>query len=81
MSAVSLPRSASISPQQQQWQFVNIDRHGSLFWLGAALLLLSLLVIRLRGLLAALGVGLSLLLLVRKELGSALPDIANGVSA
>ena len=64
VSPVSLPRVGS-APQQQQWQFVNIDRHGSLIWLAAVLLLLSLLVIRLRGLLAAIGVGLSLLLLVK----------------
>jgi uncharacterized membrane protein len=50
---------------QQEWEFVNVDRTGPLLWLAVALLLLSLVVIRLRGLLAAAGVGLSLLLLVK----------------
>jgi uncharacterized membrane protein len=48
----------------EQWQFVDIDRHGSLLALAAVLLLLALIVIRWRGLLAALGAGLSVLLLV-----------------
>ncbi len=50
-------------PGAQQWEFVNIDRHGSVLWLAVGLLALALIVIRWRGLLAALGIGLSLLLL------------------
>ncbi len=65
VSPVTLPRVGSAAPAQQQWEFVNIDRQSSLLWLAGALLLLSLLVIRLRGLLAAVGVGLSLLLLTK----------------
>jgi uncharacterized membrane protein len=53
------------TPSAQQWEFVNIDRTGSLLWLAVGLLLLSLVVIRVRGLLAAIGVDLSLLLLVK----------------
>ncbi len=64
VSAVTLPRVGS-APARQQWEFVNIDRQSSLLWLAGALLLLLLLVIRLRGLLAAVGVGLSLLLLTK----------------
>ncbi|HEX3692548.1 MAG TPA: YibE/F family protein [Solirubrobacteraceae bacterium] len=55
----------SVPSAHQQWEFVNVDRTGSLLWLAVALLLLSLVVIRVRGLLAAIGVGLSLLLLVK----------------
>jgi uncharacterized membrane protein len=65
VSSVTLPRVGSAAPVQPQWEFVNIDRHTSLLWLACGLLLLALLVIRLRGLLAALGVGLSLLLLTK----------------
>ena len=65
VSAVTLPRSGPAPPGYQPWQFVDIDRHGSLTWMAAALLVLSLIVVRWRGLLAALGVGLSLLLLTR----------------
>jgi uncharacterized membrane protein len=50
-------------PAGEEWQFIDVDRHGSLLWLGALLLVLALLVIRWRGLLAAAGVGLSLLLM------------------
>lgn len=49
----------------EPWQFVDIDRHGSLLAVAIALLLMALIVIRWRGLLAALGAGLSVLLLVK----------------
>jgi uncharacterized membrane protein len=62
VSPVALPRGQSAPPGYQPWQFVDVDRHGSLLWLGGALLALALIVIRLRGLLAAVGVGLSLVL-------------------
>ncbi len=76
VSPVTLPR-AGLSPAQQQWEFVNIDRQAPLLWLAGALLLLALLVIRLRGLLAAVGVGLSLLLLTK----FLVPAILDGESA
>lgn len=63
VSPVPLPRGQTAPPGYQPWQFADIDRHGSLIWLGLALLILAVIVIRLRGLLAAIGVGLSLLLL------------------
>jgi uncharacterized membrane protein len=65
VSPVPLPHGQAAPPGYQPWQFVNIDRHGPLLWLAIALLLLAVIVIRLRGLLAALGVGLSLLLLAK----------------
>jgi uncharacterized membrane protein len=65
VSPVTLRPGGSKASGTQQWEFVNIDRHGSLLWLAGALLLLSLLVIRLRGLFAAVGVALSLLLLTK----------------
>lgn len=49
----------------EPWQFVDIDRHGSLLTIAIALLLLALIVIRWRGLAAAIGAGLSILLLVK----------------
>jgi len=65
VSPVPLAHGQAAPPGYQPWQFVNIDRHGPLLWLAIALLLLAVIVIRLRGLLAALGVGLSLLLLAK----------------
>jgi uncharacterized membrane protein len=62
VSPVPLARGQPAPPGYQPWQFVDIDRHGSLLWLSLALLTLAVIVIRLRGLLAALGVALSLLL-------------------
>jgi uncharacterized membrane protein len=53
------------SAGSEPWQFVDIDRHGSLLTIAIALLLVALIVIRWRGLLAALGAGLSILLLVK----------------
>lgn len=49
----------------EPWQFVDIDRHGSLLAIAIVLLLLAVIVIRWRGLLAAVGAGLSILLLVK----------------
>ena len=46
------------------WQFVDVDRHGPLLWLAGIAVLLSVLVLRWRGLLAALGVVISLWLVV-----------------
>lgn len=50
-------------PGSGSWEFVEIDRHSSLLWLAAALLVLAVIVIRWRGVLAAVGVALSLLLI------------------
>lgn len=52
VSPVPLPRGQAAPPGYQPWQFADIDRHGSLMWLGLALLILAVVVIRLRGLLA-----------------------------
>jgi uncharacterized membrane protein len=63
VSPVPLQRGQVAQAGNGQWQFVDIDRHGSLLWLAGALLLILLIVIRWRGLLAALGAVLSLVLL------------------
>ncbi len=65
VSPVPLAQGQAAPSGYQPWQFVNIDRQGPLLWLALALVLLAVIVIRLRGLLAALGVGLSLLLLAK----------------
>jgi uncharacterized membrane protein len=77
VSRVPLEHGQVAPPGYQPWQFVNIDRHGPLLWLAIALLMLALIVIRVRGLLAALGVGLSLLLLAK----FLVPAILGGESA
>jgi uncharacterized membrane protein len=46
------------------WEFVDVDRHGSLIWLALIAVVLSVLVLRWRGLLAAFGVGVSLWLVM-----------------
>ncbi len=51
-------------PATDRWQFIGLDRRGGLLFLAVALLVVSLLVTRLRGLLAALGVLASLALLL-----------------
>ncbi len=77
VSRVTPVRAAQGSAVGQEWEFVNIDRHGSVTWMAIALLVLSVVVIRWRGLLAALGVGLSLLLLAT----FLVPAILNGEPA
>jgi uncharacterized membrane protein len=49
---------------QSSWQFVDIDRHGSLLWLALIAVALSAVVLRWRGLLAALGVAVSIWLVM-----------------
>ena len=74
VSRVELAAGVARPPGYQPWQFVDVDRHGSLIWLAVAFVLLSLVVIRWRGLLAALGVALSLALVV----GFLVPAILDG---
>jgi uncharacterized membrane protein len=64
VAAVAGPQGQTASGSEP-WQFVDIDRHGSLLAIAIALLLLAVIVIRWRGLLAAIGAGLSILLLVK----------------
>jgi uncharacterized membrane protein len=49
-------------PGAVAWQFVDVDRHDSLLWLAGVSVLLAVVVLRWRGLLAALGVVISLLI-------------------
>lgn len=65
VSPVALPHGSPALPGYEPWQFVDVDRTTSLLWILGALLVVALVVIRLRGLLAALGVGLSLLLMTK----------------
>jgi uncharacterized membrane protein len=50
-------------PNFEPWQFRDIERRPKLLWFGIALAIFALIVIRLRGLLAAVGAGLSILLI------------------
>jgi uncharacterized membrane protein len=61
---VDLPRGTTTPPGFEAWTFAGVDRRGSLLWLGIALAAFALVAIRLRGVLAAIGVGLSLLILL-----------------
>lgn len=61
-------------PPADQWQFIGLDRRGGLLVLAALLLVVSLLVTRLRGLLAALGVLLSLALVLFFTIPAILAD-------
>ncbi len=52
-------------PGSEPYQFLDIDRQGSMLTLGLALLALAVLLLWWRGMLAAIGVGLSLLLVTQ----------------
>ena len=56
---------AALGPHPERYAFIDFDRRGSLLWLGLAFCALVLIVARWRGLLAILGVGLSLLLVTK----------------
>jgi uncharacterized membrane protein len=55
---------AATAGSRASWSFVDIDRHGSLLWLALIAIVLSAVVLRWRGLLAALGVAISLWLVM-----------------
>jgi uncharacterized membrane protein len=55
---------AGASATRSSWQFIDVDRHGSLLWLALIAVGLSAVVLRWRGLLAALGVAVSLWLVM-----------------
>ena len=57
-----VPGVAAGQPGAAAWQFVDVDRHNSLVWLAGLSVLLAVVVLRWRGLLAALGVVISLLI-------------------
>jgi uncharacterized membrane protein len=77
VTRVSAPASAAQAPGFEPYSIVDYDRHGSLLWLAIALGILAILLARLRGVLALLGVGLSLLLVTR----FIVPAILEGSSA
>jgi uncharacterized membrane protein len=59
------PPGAAVTVGFQAYQFVDYDRHMPLIWLGAIFAVLAIFLARWRGLLALLGVGLSLLLVTK----------------
>jgi uncharacterized membrane protein len=63
----SVPRVAGLPqpPGAPRYSFVDVERHGPIVIVLAVVAVLALIVLRWRGLLATLGVGLSLLLLVK----------------
>jgi uncharacterized membrane protein len=66
VSRVAAPASnAPVQPAFEPYSFVDYDRHSSLLWLAVAFGVLVVLLARFRGLLALLGVGLSLLLVTK----------------
>jgi uncharacterized membrane protein len=64
-------------PGFEDYQFVDLDRQGSLLWIAIALAVLGVIVLRTRGLLALAGAGLSILLLTT----FVVPAILNGEPA
>lgn len=77
VSRIVLPAGANLPAGSERWAFVGVDRRGALLWLAVALGLFALVVLRWRGLLAVLGVGLSLLLVTTFMV----PAILAGTSA
>ncbi|MFL5827437.1 MAG: YibE/F family protein [Thermoleophilaceae bacterium] len=67
VARVNLPPGAAQpgQPAPERYSFVDYDRHGSLLWLAIAFAALAVVLARLRGVLAVVGVGLSLLLVTR----------------
>jgi uncharacterized membrane protein len=64
-------------PGFEDYQFVDLDREGSMLWIALLLGVLGIVVLRARGVLALAGVGLSLLLLTR----FVVPALLNGEPA
>jgi uncharacterized membrane protein len=58
-------RAGAESSSVQPYQFADFDRHGSMLWLAVGFAVLVLILARWRGLLALVGLGLSLLLVVK----------------
>jgi uncharacterized membrane protein len=65
VARIELPRGTPVPKGFEPWQFRDVERRGSLLWIGVALAIAALAVIRLRGLLALVGAGLSVLLVTR----------------
>jgi uncharacterized membrane protein len=63
VSRTELPRGVRAGPNVQPYTFAGVDRHRQVVLLALALALVALVVLRWRGVLAVLGVGISLLLL------------------
>jgi uncharacterized membrane protein len=65
VSRALTPTGVRPSANFERYAFVDVDRHGPLLWLALAGAILAVALIRLRGLLAAAGVGLSVLLVTK----------------
>ncbi len=63
VSRVQIPPGGHPIGGQQNYTFVDVDRHHGLWLIGIVLIAFALIVLRLRGFFAALGVGLSLFLM------------------
>jgi uncharacterized membrane protein len=63
VSKIKIPAGTPGLGNVEPYAFAGVDRHNSVIWLAIALAALALVALRWRGLLAVLGVGLSLLLL------------------
>ena len=65
VTRVSAPGATTSGSGFEPYSFVDYDRHGSLLWLAIAFAALAIVLARWRGVLALLGVGLSLLLVTK----------------
>jgi uncharacterized membrane protein len=62
VTPVATPEGAP--PPAERWSFVTIERRGALLWLVVALAVVAVVIVRLRGLLAVLGIFVSLAIVV-----------------
>jgi uncharacterized membrane protein len=60
VAPVTVPRGERLPARAEPYTFVDVDRHGALLWMGLAVVLAAAVLLRGRGLLAVLGVALSL---------------------
>jgi len=64
VTKVPVARGETLPPGTDAYTFIDVDRHGGLLWIGAALVLLAVALLRWRGLLALGGVALSLFIVL-----------------
>jgi uncharacterized membrane protein len=64
VAPVTMPKGERLPAGSEPYTFVDVDRHGSLLWMGLVVALAAALLLRRRGLLAVLGVGLSLVVVL-----------------
>ena len=64
VAPVTMPAGEKLPAQADPYTFVDVDRHGALLWMGLLVALAATLLLRRRGLLAVLGVVLSLVVVL-----------------